>query len=84
MTISRIEYEYIKAELANAIRGNPPPTFSSPEALQLAKSCGKLAGNPDLLRAIGTFAIGRLLDLQSACADAERELAILLPTLRNQ
>lgn len=86
MTISRIQFEFIKAALSGSIQGNPLPTFKSPEALELVKACGQLARSNDtaLLSALGVFALGRLVDMQGASAEAERELAILMPAIRKQ
>ena len=86
MTISRIEFEFIKATLSGVLQGNPLPTFKSPEALQLVKACGRLARSNDtaLLSALGAFALGRLIDLQGASAEAEREFAVLMPAIRKQ
>lgn len=86
MNIEKKEFENIKAALAGAINGSPLPSFKALEALQLIEACGRLASsnNAVLLSALGVFALARLVEMHRISAIAERELALLLPTISKQ
>jgi len=85
MSIEKYEFENIKIKLGLAIFGEPLPSFKSPDAIQLVRSCVGLASsnNTVLLSDLAVFALSRLVEAQHNTIISERETLLQMDTINS-